>query len=73
MPLFDGTIISEDSILDEETLTSFAVPNISAKDSIDDSLLINATPSSPPQVEYNILHKGSFMVVIFPIDNLGFS
>ena len=59
MQSLDSTIISEDSTLDEETLPSFTVPNISAEDPNNDSLPINATPSSPPHVEYNILHKRS--------------
>ena len=57
MPSFDTSYVS--SLLDGTNLASFQVPNISAENSIDDSLLVAADPAELTPIEYCIIPGGT--------------
>ena len=72
MPSFDLSH-SFDNDLDDVTLGSFDIPDLSSEESIDESLPRNAVPADPPPVEYFIIPSSSICEKDKLADNLGFS
>ena len=71
MPSFDTSDVS--SLLDDTNLASFQVPNISAENSIDDSLPVAAVPAELSPIEYCIIPGGTKHGNDMLTDSHGFS
>ena len=69
MPSFDSLM----HLLDDTNLASFQAPNISAKNSIDDSLPVSAVPAELPPIEYCIIPGGTKHGNDMLTDSHGFS